>query len=509
MNLLATLREFFSRPAFSPPRPLLVAFSGGSDSTALLAGLAILKDQGFAPAATLFAAHLDHGSDDSSAERARRAGASAALLGVPFLCERRDVGALRAAGESWETAARRIRYDFLEEARQACGAGWISLAHHRDDQAETVILRWLLGSGLHGLAAMREVHGAKVRPLLGVAKAELVAFVTARGLDTGEDPTNLDPSSLRNRIRHRLLPALAAAERLPDLSARLARLAARAAGASDAISARLAERFPSLAAADPSLDLSALQELPRELLGPALAALARAAGLPLPPSRRALEELLRQLALPGGARSVGTTLGPGRCWRIDSNRLRIETVRPADSGDPSEISRFTYTFSVPGRIEVPEAGVVFSLRRGDFAPWMLTGEPHRAGLLLPLRDAHEEVEIRSRRPGDRLHPLGAPGTRTLKEILIDRRIDRARRSTLPLLCVGGAIAWVPGVTVDDRFRVRGPEGPVWIAEIEPLPQALQPLSTGRSAATGNPQAQRAVTPMEREPHALASEVAEP
>ncbi|HEV7670084.1 MAG TPA: tRNA lysidine(34) synthetase TilS [Thermoanaerobaculia bacterium] len=508
MTLLATLRDFFSRPEFSPPRPVLVAFSGGTDSTALLAGLAALKDQGFPPAETLFAAHLDHGRDPSSAERARRAGASAALLGVPFLCKRRDVAALRAAGESWETAARRVRYEFLEEARLTCGAGWIALAHHRDDQAETVILRWLLGSGLYGLSAMREVHGTKVRPLLGRSKAELVAFVISRGLDAAEDPTNLDPASLRNRIRHHLLPALAAAERLPDFLARLSRLATRAAGASDAISALLAERFPSLAAAEPSLDLSAVQKLPRELLAPALAALSRAAGLPLPPSRQAVEELLRQLALPGGARTVGTTLGPHRRWRIDADRLSVETVRPGDSGDPSEISRFTYTFSVPGRIEVPEAGVAFSLRPGDFASWMLSGEPHRAGLVLPVRDA-DEAEVRSRRPGDRLRPLGAPGTRKLKEILIDRRIDRARRSCLPLLCVGGAIAWVPGVTIDDRFRVRGPEDPVWIAEIEPLSPSQPTLSTGRPAATGNPQAQCAVTPMEREPHALASEVAEP
>ncbi|HXU33331.1 MAG TPA: tRNA lysidine(34) synthetase TilS, partial [Thermoanaerobaculia bacterium] len=118
------------------------------------------------------------------------------------------------------------------------------------------------------------------------------------------------------------------------------------------------------------------------------------------------------------------------------------------------------------------------------------------------------VEIRSRRPGDRLRPLGAPGTRKLKELLIDRRIERTRRDSIPLLCVEGSIAWVPGVTIDHRFRVRGPEGPVWIAEIEPLALPSVPFSTGRPTATGNPRAPGAVTPMEREPDALASEVAE-
>jgi len=507
MKVLATLRDFFARPGLATSSPLLVAFSGGVDSTALLAGLAALRDQGQSPVPNLFAAHLDHAGDGGSAERALRAQALAEHLGVPWLSARRDVGALGRPGESWESAARRIRYEFLEETCAVCGAAWIALAHHRDDQAETVLLRLLLGSGLSGLAAMRPVHGAKVRPLLGLPKAKLAAYVAALGLSPNEDPSNREPGALRNRIRHRLLPALAASEGLPDLAVRLARLAERAAGASDRISSLLTDRFPGLLAAEPVLDREALRRLPPELFPFALAALHRASGLPLPPSRKAIAEIARQLADSSDRERAGAALGPGRRWRIGADRLSIETLRPAESVDPAEISGFTYTFSAPGRIEVPEAGVTVILRRGEFAAWMMKGEPERAGLVLPLT-ADPMVEIRSRRPGDRLRPLGAPGTRKLKELLIDRHIDRTRRDSLPLLCVGGSIAWVPGVAIDDRFRVRGPEDPVWIAEIEPSSRPSEPLSTGRSAAAGNPQAPGAVTPMEREPHALAHEVAE-
>lgn len=512
MKFLATLRDFFARPEFSPPRPLVVAFSGGPDSTALLAGLAALRNEGLPAVQDLFAAHLDHAGDGGSAERARRAGVLAGRLGVPFSAGRRDIAALRNPGESWETAARRIRYEFLEEIRRARG-GWIALGHHRDDQAETVLLRFLLGSNLQGLAAMRPIRGAKVRPLLELAKSDLVAFVRAQGLEALEDPSNREPGSLRNRIRHFLLPALVKSEGR-ELPSRLCRLAERAAGASARISSRLADLFPGLAEPEPFLDREALRHLPPELFPFALAALHRAAGLPLPPSRRATAEIARQLAPSGEVAGAGAAIGPRQRWRIGTDRLSIETLRPAESRDPSARSGFTYTFLAPGRIEVPEADVALILHQSEFAPWMLRGELERAGLALPPA-TEMVVEVRSRRPGDRLRPLGAPGTRTLKELLIDRRIDRTCRDSLPLLCVGGSIAWVPGVAIDDRFRVRGPEDPVgpiwpiWIAEIEPLLHPSKPtLPTGRPTATGNPQALGAVTPMEREPDALAREVAE-
>ncbi len=474
MILLSTLREFFSDRRFvqiDRRRPLVVAFSGGPDSLALLAGLAALREEGLPVADTLVAAHLDHAADPGSAERAERARSLAQAVGVSFRLERRDVTALRLAGESWETAARRVRYGFLEAVREKTGAAWIALAHHRDDQAETVLLRWLLGSGLYGLAAMRPIHGTKVRPLLGLPKAALAAFVEERGLQAIVDPGNVDPASLRNRIRHRLLPALGTSEGLVDLPERLARLGLRAAGASDQISARLARRFPGLAATEPFLDRRSLQALPPELWAWALAALARAAGADLPPSRRTVAEITRRLARPEdpAETGAGTVAGGSAGWRIEADRLRIEVRGGGDSPDPSEIPGFTYTFSTPGRIEVPEADMALTLRRGEFAPWMLVGDPQRAGLALPLGNG-DAVEVRSRRPGDRLRPLGAPGTRKLKELLIDRRIDRIHRDRLPLLCVGGRIAWVPGVTIDDRFRVCDPETPVWIAEIQPLPR---------------------------------------
>src|SRR5436853_5830650 len=211
MDLLHRLEGFFRtlRTAvdLAPGDGVVVAFSGGPDSTALLWGMSRLAPR---LSLRLFAAHLDHAMDPGSAARAAAAAVLAARLGVPLIAERRDVPSARQPGESHEAAARRHRYAFLEETRQRLGARWIATAHHRDDQAETVLLRLLFGSGLAGVAGIRPVHGAVVRPLLALPRAELLAAVTAAGLTPVDDPTNRLPGVPRNRVRHQLLPALAA-----------------------------------------------------------------------------------------------------------------------------------------------------------------------------------------------------------------------------------------------------------------------------------------------------------
>src|SRR5437763_11884254 len=220
MDLLQRLEDFFrtSGAPLAPGDGVVVAFSGGPDSTALLWGLAALAPR---LSLRLFAAHLDHAMDDGSAARAAAAARLAGRLGVPFIAAvaaRRDI----PGGESREAAARRVRYGFLEEVRQAAGARWVATAHHRDDQAETVLLRLLFGSGVEGLAGIRPVQlatGAVIRPLLDAPRAELapaLAAVPAAGLLPVDDPTNRDLAVPRNRVRHRLLPALAGPGNPPD-----------------------------------------------------------------------------------------------------------------------------------------------------------------------------------------------------------------------------------------------------------------------------------------------------
>ena len=111
----------------------------------------------------------------------------------------------------------------------------------------------------------------------------------------------------------------------------------------------------------------------------------------------------------------------------------------------------------------PEVSVRMRLCRRAVEPWMFRGSPYRAGLALPLTEG-DRVTIRNRRPGDRIHPLGADGSRRLKEVLIDRRVPRTARERLPLLCVGERIAWVPGIAIEQRYRLTG-HATAWVAEV--------------------------------------------
>lgn len=192
---------------------ILAAVSGGADSVALLHWLTGLAA---AVRLRLYAFHLDHQLRPDSREDAAFVQALGKRLGVETVVERRDVRRLcRAAGWSLEDGARRIRYDALAETARRLAASKVAVAHTADDQAETVLLRLLRGSGLAGLSGIPVQRplgeqAVVIRPLLGVWRREILAYLKRHGLPHREDPSNQDPAFTRNRIRHDLLPHLEA-----------------------------------------------------------------------------------------------------------------------------------------------------------------------------------------------------------------------------------------------------------------------------------------------------------
>lgn len=215
------------------PAPLVLAVSGGPDSLCLAdATLAQAEALGVAPAI----AHLDHGlRGEAGRADAEFTRAFAEAHGAPFIGEQADVAGLAATSRvSIEVAARRARYAFLARAAQAIGASLIALAHQADDQAETVLLRLIRGSGITGLRGMRALSPhpfapdlGLIRPLLQVTRAEALAYCDARRLQPRFDETNETADHTRNRIRRELLPLLE--QYNPGIRAVLARLAELAA----------------------------------------------------------------------------------------------------------------------------------------------------------------------------------------------------------------------------------------------------------------------------------------
>lgn len=210
---------------------VLVAVSGGSDSTALLHVLSLLAERG---KLEVFAHGVDHGLRATAASELEQIGELCRKRAVQMSTTRVDVG----AGGNLQARARRARFDSLEATRQRVGARWIATAHHADDRAETVLMRLLRGSGARGLGVLPPVDGNRVRPLVRASRRDVLLHLERHGIEWSEDPSNSDRRFLRSRVRFELLPLLR--ELSPNVVAHLNNLA------DDAIRASEAGPLPSL-----------------------------------------------------------------------------------------------------------------------------------------------------------------------------------------------------------------------------------------------------------------------
>ena len=404
---------------------LLVAVSGGPDSTALLAALAELASgRGLG----LTAAHVDHGL--RGAEGAAEADAVAALatrLGVPFV----RCAVTVSAGPDLEARARRARYQALARVAQEVGARRIVTGHTQDDQVETVLLRLVRGAGRRGLGAMRPVRGRLWRPLLAATRADVRRFLAERGLGFAVDRTNADLRHARNRVRRLLVPLLRA-EFNPRLGPALAALAERLRDEDDFLAAAAAGRARELVAGE-HLRTAVAKEPPALARRIVRSWLERGA-------RRGVGavHVARVLALSAGrARGAVAIPGPARVVREGEVLVR----RPGRAATPS-----SFAFEIgPGRTVVHPAGgwrVAFSAARARGA-----GEARAAGVAHALFDADAlpgGLVLRSPAPGDRVRLL-AGGTRKLQDVLVDAKVPRETRALLPVLAAGAEILWVPGL----------------------------------------------------------------
>jgi tRNA(Ile)-lysidine synthase len=365
--------------------------------------------------------------------------------GVPFVSRRSDVATFaRTSGLSLEDAGRRARYAFFADVAKDHGATSIALAHHQDDQAETVLIRLLRGSGGTGLSAMANASGIIKRPLLKVTRAEIEQYLKVRGLTHRVDSTNTDTAILRNRIRHDLLPLLKSYN--PKISQSLAATAEILAGDEELLEKPTASAYSRIAARD-GADILLHADL--------LAAEPRALRLRL--YRRALLELrgdLQRIGLPhldaidrltiSGHPSAKLKL-PGDCFV----RRNYDQVILTSSAVPTD-ANWELEVEGEGSYKLPAGGVLTVQRVSK--PDVL-GANSGVAAYLALDAAPFPWTIRNFSPGDRFRPLGMEGQQKVKDLFINEKVPLNQRRRIPLLVSGGDIVWVAGVRMGAKGRV--------------------------------------------------------
>ena len=473
MTIEKRFRDTISRHQMLRPGHLvLVAVSGGPDSTALLT---LLGDAAGELGIGLHVAHLNHGWRGRGADRdAAWVRRLAARRKLPVTVGNVEPGAWkRGVGGSFslEARARTLRLRFLRDTARAVGATRIALGHTRDDQAESFLLRLLRGSGRLGLAGTYPiVDGLFVRPLLDLRRRDLLAWLRRHKVRYRLDPTNRDLRLTRNRIRHRLIPRLEK-DFNPEVVEALARAADLLRDEETYLGEVSAEAFARLArhGADGStLAVDALRGLSVALRRRVVRlAIASVRGHLRGIDRDHVEEILRLLERPGAAR---TGLPDGLQARVRAGNLHLGME---DSAAPPAGPALVALCPVPGEVPLPGFGMRLRARLLDRAaggPVPPDGPGSAPGPGRACLDADRltgPLLIRARRPGDRFVPLNGPGTRKVKSFLIDRKVPVDERGRIPLVLSGDRIAWVVGHQIDDRFKVTTETRRMLVLEKEP------------------------------------------
>ncbi len=468
MDLLDELRWFdwmaagytaVSLPAFSwPPEKLVVGVSGGPDSLALLHVLWRLLG-----AQRLAVAHVNHGLRAEAMAEAQFVAETAVSWHIPFYQTTTDTAALaRVAALSLEEAGRQARYHFFAQVAAQVGATAVAVGHNADDQAETVLMHLLRGSGLAGLRGMELVSPmpgapqiALLRPFLNTPRAEIEAYCQAHRLQPRQDSSNREATFFRNRLRLHLLPLLA--EYNPQIQAHLRQLA-------------------QVVAADEALLRQLQQEAWQAVVqgrGADWLAFDRPAWLALPLSLR--RRVLRQVVWAFYPDWRDVPFRPVEQARLlmEAGRMGVQATLPGGVTLTVEYGRFLFTTStggvplsapqlyqdapiplpVPGEVALGSGWVLQTavLPAPDFATICQNADPWVAHIPATLQPLY----VRPRQPGERFQPLGLNGrSAPLKKVMINRKIPAALRARWPLVATADHPVWLVGYQLDQRASLR-------------------------------------------------------
>lgn len=441
----------------------VVGASGGPDSTLLLHTMKALSDREGLKW-KLHAAHFHHGlrGDEAEADEAFAA-RLAEGLGVPFHAERADIRAeVERSGGSTEEVARSRRYEFLERVALKTGSERVVVAHHADDNAETILHRICRGTGLRGLVGIRDVrpiqpdsHVLIVRPFLNQRRATIEELCAARGLTARTDSSNRSPEFTRGRIRNIVMPLLA--EQLnPNVAEALLRLGELARLLGSYLEDAAERTFESLVIAHEPRRIVLNN---RALLGKQRiiqAEVIRRAVLLLAASEQDLsfgniEAVLRLAEDPASGKEVHV---PGPIV-VRKQYDRLEFSPLGEEEPPPELG--LVFVACPGRTTLPALRLTLTAEVREVTPEdieALRRNTNRFEEWLDYESLRPPLLVRGRRDGDRFHPLGSPGAKTVGDFFSEQKIDPQVRACTGLLCDQEGPVWIMPLRIDERVKLR-------------------------------------------------------
>jgi tRNA(Ile)-lysidine synthase len=442
-----------------PGDRVAVACSGGADSVALLRVMLDLREE---LGIVLSVAHFHHQIRGPEADEDQRfVQELATRFGLEFHAGSGDVPCYAAAQKvSLETAARELRHQWFAELVQQNKADMIATAHTLDDQAETVLMRILRGTGVRGLAGIAPQQKAKhlVRPLLETSRREIEAHLKAIGQAWREDSSNLDVSHTRNRVRHTLLPLL---ERdfNPAIRQTLADLAELARGEEEYWSSEIASLLPRLVRqGKPSRTGRSLSGASQEVLALDLSAVQ---GLPLAIRRLLLHEIAQRLGVTLEFKHIQQLTAliednkQGKNMALPDGLVVNRTLREMQFSRNIQESteKYCYSLPIPGEVAVPELGYTIRARLISAGKQKVSG--YNAASLLDPTLLGPELTVRNWRAGDRFFPAHSQSPKKVKELLQPGRLGQqfslVQRKKWPVIESAGQIVWMRGFPVSQDF----------------------------------------------------------
>lgn len=457
----------------SPNDKWLLAISGGQDSMAMMHAVVTLQPK-LNDKLELHVAHLNHrlrGEQSDSDERfvIEQAG----RLNLPVSTKSIDVRQYAAkSAESIETAARELRYEFLAETADANRCKKIAMAHHADDNVETILHRIIRGTGMRGLAGIepvRPIAGREVqvvRPMLELTRGQIEQFVNDRKIECRLDKTNLNNDHTRNRIRNELLPLLRS-EYNGQVDRAISSLAAIAGDFGEILAQEAAEQLAKMAMQSDrdslTLDAEAMGRLPRihqaEILHLAMAQ------LKVPQRHVGYRQIIVVLDMLANRGGLGKKVQlPGGLWiEMRSNKLTL-TLKTDEAAPPAEQQ---VTLTVDGTTAVgggyvcidddgprPIRRVSAKLLTGGLERLdMTSGRDDRLQELLDADAIEGPLQLRTRQRDDRFRPIGSPGEKTLGDFFTDCKIPTKLRDRVGLICDEQKILWVAGLRIAESVRL--------------------------------------------------------